>query len=330
MADFKKRELSSDQPLGKQLKSVRTHASLSIEEVASLTKIRAKFIEALETGDYENFPAEVYARGFLENYADFLGFPADEVLLQYRRERGLGKREAAKPLPMPRARGSRSRLTITPRTIWAGLGVVGLVVAVGYLLTQLSGFASPPRLEIYKPAQNETVSSDTVEVAGKTDSGAELSINSQPVPTDPDGGFSAQVRIAPGANTIRVATKNKRGRERAVTRSVIVAGGSTTPTPTPAPAVSTGLLLTLRIGPNSAFLTVTVDGKQAFQGVLSPGIEQSFLANSRILVTTSNAGSTSVSINGQSQGPLGREGQYRQGVEYLPPAATPAPAASPG
>lgn len=329
MPDFKRRELSSDKPLGDQLKAVRRTAGLSLEEVEGLTKIRKKFLAALEEGSYDGFPAEVYARGFLENYAEFLGFPADEVLTQYKRERGLGGR-TEKPLPVPRPTASTSRITITPRTLWAALGALSLFIAVAYLVTALTGFASPPRLELTKPAPGLNVSSDTVDVEGTTDSGAELSINSQPVPTDPGGGFKEQVRLAPGTNTIRVAAKNKRGRERVVTRSVTVQTAAVPPQPTPAPvATPTGLLLTVRIGPNSAYLTVVVDGKQAFQGLLAPGTEQSFVATTRILLTTGNAGSTKVLINGQEQASLGREGQLRRGIEYLLPPPTPTPAATP-
>lgn len=329
MPEFKRRELSSDKPLGNQLKGVRRTSGLSLEEVEALTKIRKKFLSALEEGAYEVFPAEVYARGFLENYADFLGFPADEVLLQYKRERGLGGR-TAKPLPVPPVSASSSRITITPRTLWAGLGALSLFIAVAYVATLVTGFASPPKLDLTKPAPGLNVSSDTVDVEGTTDTGAELSINSQPVPTDPHGGFKEQVRLAPGTNTIRVAARNKRGRERVVTRSVTVQTAQAPAVPTPAPAATpTGLLMTVKIGPNSAYLTVVVDGKQAFQGLLAAGTEQSFVGTARILLTTGNAGSTKVLINGQEQGSLGREGQLRRGIEYLLPPPTPAPVPSP-
>lgn len=331
MSDFAKRELASDQPLGGQLKAVRLTAELSLDQVAAITKIRKQFLSALENGNYGKFPAEVYSRGFLENYAEFLGFPKDEVMLQYRRERGVSDDGDArpKPSPLPVSKTRASRLSVTPRTLWAAIGLLSLLVAVGYLVAQLSGFASPPKLVVNKPAQSAMLASETVEVSGQTDSGAEVTINAQPIPTDPGGGFKEQVRLPAGASTVRISAKNKRGGERVITRSVVVQVAQTSPVPTPVPVATPTLTMTLHIGPNSAYVTVVVDGNTAFQGLLSPNTDQTFVASARILLTTGNAGSTKVSINGQDQGVLGREGQLRKGLEFLastPPAA-PAPAA---
>jgi cytoskeletal protein RodZ len=327
--DFKKRELTTDQPLGEQLKSVRKTAKLSLVQVSAATKIHRKFLKALEDGDYDAFPGEVYLRGFLENYAKFLGFPADEVLTQYKRERNITAPTKPK-LKVPQRRPlERGKLTITPRTLGLAGGALVLLVAIGYLGTQVSGFASPPDLEVFNPVPNATLSADTVEVSGKTDSGAELSINSQPVPTDSNGNFKEQVRVLPGPNTIQITAKNKRGRDRTVARTVVLGSGAATPTPAPTLAPS-GMLFQVQIGPNSAYVTINVDGTVAFQGLLVPGSQQVFVSNDRVLLTTSNAGSTKVFINGQDRGTVGNDGQFRRGIEYkveLPaPSPTPAPA----
>ncbi len=331
MAKFQKRQLASDTRLGEQLKEVRQTAKLSLDQVAAATKIRKQFIKALEAGDYEAFPAEVYLRGFLENYAAFLGFPQDEVLLQYKRERGItGAPTGKRLLDVPQNRPNRiSRFSITPRTLWYTAGALGLVIVIGYLASQVFTAATPPKLEVYRPAANATITTETVEVEGRTDSGAQLAINNQPIPTDPDGGFKEKVRILPGANTIRVTAANKAGKQRVVTRQLVAnIPGLASPSPVASPS---GLLFTVKIGPDSAYVTINVDGQDAFTGLLLPNTEQSFIAAQRILLTTSNAGSTRVLLNGQDQGVVGNDGQYRRGIEYLAaPSPTPsAPAVRP-
>lgn len=326
-ARFKKRELSTDQPLGKQLKAVRRTAGLSMEQVAMATKIRPKFLKAIEEGSYEDFPAEVYIRGFLENYAKFLGFPADQVLTQYKRERGISGTPGPTRLDIPKGRLRSSSVTITPKTLWISLGVLSAFVAAGYIFSQVSGFASPPDLEVTDPGPSAIIASDSVTVKGKTEPGAELAINSQPVPTDSQGGFSEKVRLLPGTNSLRVTAKNKTGRERVVNRSVVVQQPSAPPSAAPVAGV---LTLTVKTGPNSAYVTIQADGKTAFQGLLIANTEQTFTATSRFLLTTSNAGSTRVLLNGQDKGPVGAEGQYRRGIEYLlsdvvPVQPTPSP-----
>jgi cytoskeletal protein RodZ len=328
---FKKRELSTDEPLGKQLRAVRRTAGLSLDQVEMATKIRRKFIQAIESGSYDEFPAEVYLRGFLENYAQFLGFPADQVLTQYKRERGIsGPGDKKKKLDVPKRRLEDSSLTVTPKTLWIGLGFLGVAVTAGYIVSQVFGLAAPPKLELAKPSANQVVTSETVDVVGKTTPGAEVAINNQPVPADPNGNFSEHVRVLSGTNLLRVTAKNKSGRSRAVSRSILVQLPGKTASPTPVPAAApTVLTMTLKIGPNSAYVTLSADGKTAFQGLLLPGTEQTFTANSRMLLTTSNAGSTHVSLNGQDKGAVGTEGQYRRGIEYLLSEVLPSPSAQP-
>jgi cytoskeletal protein RodZ len=328
MPPFKKRQLSTDQPIGVQLRAVRRTAKLSLEQVAAATKIRPQFLKALEAGTYETFAAEVYARGFLENYASFLGFPVDEVMLQYKRERGITDQAIPKRL-ITNQPARESRLTITPRTIGATVGVLSLLIAVGYILSQVFGFASPPKLELTKPIANATTQSDTIDVEGRTDLGASLTINNQPVPTSPDGGFNEKVRLLPGTNVLRIGAKNKTGHEKVVTRQVVLESGAQ-PSPSAAPVQAAGTYaLTVKIGPNSAYVTVNIDGKDEFKGLLLPNTEQTFTAAGRVLITTSNAGSTRVLVNGQDRGTLGSEGQAKKGAEIQPPAATPAPTPRP-
>src|SRR5829696_1532875 len=52
------------------------------------TKIRVRYLSALESGDYRDLPGAVYTKGFLRNYALYLGLDPEDVLRQWRRERG--------------------------------------------------------------------------------------------------------------------------------------------------------------------------------------------------------------------------------------------------
>lgn len=60
-------------PIGTALRAARIGSRLSIEAVAQRTRIRAFYIEAIETGKLDGFAAPVYAIGFARNYARALG-----------------------------------------------------------------------------------------------------------------------------------------------------------------------------------------------------------------------------------------------------------------
>jgi len=70
--------------LGRRLKARREELGLSIEEVQAETKIRRRYLEALEAGDEGPIPGEVYVKGFLRFYANFLGLDGLEMVLEYR------------------------------------------------------------------------------------------------------------------------------------------------------------------------------------------------------------------------------------------------------
>lgn len=66
--------------LGQRLKFARQEQRLSIEQAAVGTRIRPHYLQALEADDYSAMPSPVQARGFLRNYADFLGLDLQSIL----------------------------------------------------------------------------------------------------------------------------------------------------------------------------------------------------------------------------------------------------------
>lgn len=65
--------------LGALLKSQRQEKNFTIEQVSKAISIRPFIIEALESGQYDSIDAPLYTRNYLKQYAEFLGFHADEV-----------------------------------------------------------------------------------------------------------------------------------------------------------------------------------------------------------------------------------------------------------
>lgn len=65
--------------VGEILKKRRELEAKSLEEITTQTMIANKYLVAFEENNYEPFPGEVYAKGFLRNYANFLGFDEDEI-----------------------------------------------------------------------------------------------------------------------------------------------------------------------------------------------------------------------------------------------------------
>lgn len=66
--------------VGTMLKEARVAKGISLVDVEKQTKIRLKFLEAIEQDAYHLLPSPVYAKGFVKNYSEFLGLDSSVIM----------------------------------------------------------------------------------------------------------------------------------------------------------------------------------------------------------------------------------------------------------
>src|SRR5829696_716136 len=134
-----------------RLAGARERKGVDLVRAERDTKIRVRYLAALERGDYRELPGAVYTKGFLRNYALYLGLDPDDVLLQWRRERG-DPREPQAVITVPRPIATpRKGLTFSPSLVVFALLTVAVLVFAGYLGVQLLRFAKPPTIAVTDP-----------------------------------------------------------------------------------------------------------------------------------------------------------------------------------
>ena len=67
----------------KGLKETRESRGLKIRDVSRATCICLRYLEAIEKRDFSKIPADIYARGYIRVYADYLGVPFSEAFKEY-------------------------------------------------------------------------------------------------------------------------------------------------------------------------------------------------------------------------------------------------------
>ena len=72
------------QQVGDILRSEREKKGLTVKDIESATSIRALYIQAIEDGEFKVIPGEVYLKGFIRNYANYLGLNGQEMVDLYR------------------------------------------------------------------------------------------------------------------------------------------------------------------------------------------------------------------------------------------------------
>jgi transcriptional regulator with XRE-family HTH domain len=94
--------------IGRALKDARESMELSLEDVMHAIRVRVKYLEALEQGDIAQIPSEVYARGYIKVYAQYLGYDSKELL------NGMSKAQAKQNIHyLPPEKSERnSRITL--------------------------------------------------------------------------------------------------------------------------------------------------------------------------------------------------------------------------
>lgn len=132
------------QELGTELKQAREQQGLTLEQVQQDTKIRSRYLEAIEQGDLSVLPGLVYARGFIKSYAEYLGLNGHELmerhgLIQNQAAEGAQtdalRRAAKKPVSVDVTKPSVGNSRLLPQIV-AGVGVVAVLVAAYVLLVR--------------------------------------------------------------------------------------------------------------------------------------------------------------------------------------------------
>ena len=127
--------------IGTTLREARIRARIDISEVEAGTKIRAKYLRAIENEEWDLLPGPVYVKSFLRTYGDFLGVDSRGLVDEYKRRY---ERPADQDLRPISARGrERERRRRRPRLgpVAAVVLVLAAVVAALFVVGSLGGTA---------------------------------------------------------------------------------------------------------------------------------------------------------------------------------------------
>jgi cytoskeletal protein RodZ len=193
--------------LADRLVAAREARGVDILRAERETKIRRQYLSAMERGAWDELPGGVYARGFLRNYAIYLGLDPAEVIDAWTRERGEVPPEPAIVVPQP-IQAPRRGLVLGPGLIVAALVSLAALGIIAYIGFQLLRFSEPPPVAVTDPAAAVTeVAEDTTgyTLRGTTVAHGEVTIRAPGrqdlrVLAGGDGGWRTVVDLRRGEN----------------------------------------------------------------------------------------------------------------------------------
>jgi Helix-turn-helix domain len=116
--------------IGNSLREARERQGLGYPEIELATKIRGRYIRALEEEDFTSIPGDAYIRGFLRTYADYLGLDGDLYVDEYASRFITSWRDDLPPRPERRRIRTRERPLERRAVLLVLAGIVAITALV--------------------------------------------------------------------------------------------------------------------------------------------------------------------------------------------------------
>ncbi|MEW6248374.1 MAG: RodZ domain-containing protein [Nitrospirota bacterium] len=297
--------------VGEFFKQVRETKGLTIDEVASKTRIRSDFVKALEEGNFAKLPDQVFARGFVRSYARSLGLDEEDAIHRFVQSAGAfyEKQDERERLRIRQAEEERRRKA-NRKAISIAVGVA--VLALVLLLSREQSSV----IQRSVPEPSSAVSKKLTLPPKETRETVQRQAQEHAEPS----GLSAVGEGSTGRAESRPS--------EAVSQSSTASVAEPEPASTSSPG-SEGPLAGLALdGPGSgdeplildleatelSWVVVQIDGGSPQEALLRPGEKARWKAQDQFTLTLGNAGGVRAELNGKPQKPFGPSGKVARDI----------------
>jgi cytoskeleton protein RodZ len=302
--------------LGQILRQARENKGLSIEEAHEETRINVQYLEAFENGDYSVLPSATHAKGFLRNYARFLGLDPKPLLERYTQSQAYQLHVASHQQPveehstMMPVQQVEEQPFFDPVNVEVDLGsrrdpesAVRLVIIAALIIALvLVGNRFLP-LILNNNDGSEAITAGITEMVQNL-----VGEEETPEAGSENGALEIDPQVTPDATDQAILSTSRTG-----------TGPETTILPTPSPtrpalpATLEEINLKLEITERT-WLEATIDDEVVFSGIARAGDEFDWTAENEAKVLTGNAIGVFATINDIPIGRLGDRGQNKEEI----------------
>ncbi|HJU04778.1 MAG TPA: RodZ domain-containing protein [Nitrospiraceae bacterium] len=291
--------------IGDFFRQVRETKGLTLDDVASKTRIHPDFLVALEEGNFTKLPDQVFAKGFVRSYARSLGLDEDDAMRRFEGSAGTfyDKQAEREQLRLQQVEDERRRKT-NRKVVAAGTGValLGLILLVTREQPTVTSHRAPldsgqtiPK-PVRAPAPNEKRDGPAVGRMQEPDDGGPSSPASRSFTSPSPSAMASPSESEDAIPPVSLPTEP-------------VGGLPIDPgIPTDAPLVLDLEALDL------TWVVVQVDNASPREALLRPGERVRWKGSERFMLTLGNAGGVRVELNGKVQGPFGPAGRVARDI----------------
>lgn len=300
--------------IGEFFKQVRETKGLTIEEVASKTRIRTDFVKALEEGNFAKLPDQVFARGFVRSYARSLGLDEEDAIHRFIQSAGAfyEKQDERERLKVRQVQEERKRQA-NRKAVAIAIGIA--IFTLVFLLSR-----EQSSLLVRRPASEPQPVTAKKSTPPTQDSQAGH---------EPDGGSatkSKHAEVSPASTKPQGETAAGRGSSPPA--PAVASNQSAPPLPPPigndgplggialegsAPEAGEQLVLDLE-ATELSWIVIQIDGGSPQEALLRPGEKAKWKGQDQFILTLGNAGGVKAELNGKPQKPFGPSGKVARDI----------------
>lgn len=298
--------------VGEFFKLVRETKGLTVDEVASKTRIRSDFVKALEDGNFAKLPDQVFARGFVRSYARSLGLDEEDAIHRFIQSAGAfyEKQDERERLKVRQAEEERKRQANRK----------AVAVAIGIAVLTLIFLLSREQSSVLRRSTPDHVSAKRNTQAVKDAPEAAPRHEPEPVATAPKPSDVPAVAPKPSTEahrpepTVAPVVASKPSPETVSTTSPGTDGPLGGISLDGAGAASDGQLVLDLEATELSWVVVQIDNGSPQEALLRPGEKAHWKGQDQFILTLGNAGGVKAELNGKPQKPFGPSGKVARDV----------------
>jgi len=306
--------------IGEFFKQVRETKGLTIDEVASKTRIRTDFVKALEEGNFAKLPDQVFARGFVRSYARSLGLDEDDAIHRFAQSAGAfyDKQTERERLKVKQAEEERKRQANRKAVAIAiGIAILTLIFLLSREQSSLlvhrsssdppassSKRTAPPTPESQDAPPSQQVEAVTPDQPAPKTKPSEAPVESakpsvgdnvEPVTGPASTASAAPELAAPGPSSL--------GSDGPLGGISLEGSGATE-----------GQLALELEATELSWVVIQIDGGSPQEALLRPGEKATWKGQDQFMLTLGNAGGVKAELNGKPQKPFGPSGKVARDI----------------
>jgi cytoskeleton protein RodZ len=309
---------------------------VTLEEIASATKIGTRNLKALEDEEFKKLPGGIFNKGFVRAYSKFLGIDEEQAVHDFLMASGeseagasnvdatqlLAQHEESRKSPAKKAKELESIQDDSSGFPWFAIAGLILILAIAYgARLGYVTYRAHRQAQIQEQEQAQAKARAEADAARAAAQRAAIEetirqaagTQQQPASAQQQQPGNAQVQPV-STQQPSSATQQQSGAKQSPalnTEKSSAQPKSSKAQPAVPDAVTPGNFVISIRAREDAWVSVTADGKEVLSRQLPANAERTIQAHDRIILKTGNAGGMDVALNGQPMPSLGAKGEVR-------------------